>query len=79
MTHCPCSCDSGTLEGGADESLFGLCGGERDDWDGDEVLDPEEDIERKINRAIEKTISELLSDVINRCISSSLEDCIEVD
>lgn len=80
-THCPCSCDCKTLHPGADEELFGLCGcnGEYDDWDEEEIIDPEEDIERRINKAIEKTIGELLSDVINRCISSSLEDCIEVD
>ena len=80
-THCPCSCDLKSLHPGADEELFDLCpcNGNYDDWDEEEVIDPEEDIERRINKAIEKTIGELLSDVINRCISSSLEDCIEVD
>jgi hypothetical protein len=44
-----------------------------------ELDDPEEDIEERINRAIAKTLADVLSDVVNRCISTSLEGCIEFD
>ncbi len=43
------------------------------------IVEPEDDIERRINEQITKTLGEILSEAINRCISTSLEGCIDLD
>ena len=88
-TNCKVHCGCKALHAGADDDLtstecscFHKIGDHHSGIDGDlnaGCVDPEDDIERRINEQIYHAIGDILSDAINRCISTSLEGCIEID
>jgi len=84
-TFCPCKCDCHSSCPKADGSK---CGTNCDCFHGigcdhrsehAQCTDPDDDIERRINEEVQRTISDLLSDIVNRCISTSLQGCIEIE
>jgi len=83
--NCKVHCDAHNLHAGIEDGLTDTHCGCFHDVDGDShdlhasATNPDDDIERRINLQIEKAIGEILSDAINRCISTSLEGCIDLE
>jgi hypothetical protein len=86
-TNCEVGCGCHNLHAGVHDDLtstrcncfHGIGDG---DFEGDlqaHTTDPEDDIERRINGQIYHAIGDILSNAINRCISTSLEGCIDID